>query len=101
MHIGNLGQQRYIRGRRSRFAAVTEYRTTKRLPLPFERVGDTNAIGLGVVDDIDLVISQRLVQVIGASRSLVVVGRRDAEVVDHAGWTKRPEQVVLPAAARR
>src|SRR5437763_5107083 len=96
---GDLCEQRYVRGSRAWLASMAKHRSTNFLPLLDKGVGDTNPIRLRIVDDVDLFVVQ-LGHIVSRSWSLVVVGRRNAEVVDLACGTQGREQIVFPAAAR-
>ncbi len=77
---GDLGQQRHIGGGRRWFTAAPQYGAAVGLPFSRERIGDTDAIGLSIIDDIGLLVPKCLVEVVRARRTLVIVRRGNAEV---------------------
>ena len=78
---------------------MTEHRSAKFLPLADEGVGNTNTVGLRIVDDIGLFCTL-LKEVVSSRWPLMVIRRRNAEVADLIGRSQGRQQIVLPAAAR-
>ena len=68
---------------------MPQHGPTKSLPFVDELISNTNIIGLGIIDDVNLAQVQGLVEVVSTSWPLVVIGRGDTEVAHLASRTQR------------
>src|SRR5579883_876351 len=87
MHRGNLRQQRKVRRGRAWLAAVTENGATISLELFDEGVGNADTVGFGVVNDVSLLVVQRLEEIVSTNATLVVVSGSNTEVIHLARRT--------------
>src|SRR5205814_470982 len=90
----DLSEQRYIGGSRTGLATTTQDCSAKRRPLFAEGIGNTDTVGLSIVDDIDALIIFRLVEVVGTRWALMAVCGGNAEVRHLASRTQRRHQVI-------
>src|SRR5947209_17795083 len=90
----DLSQQRHIGSSRTGLATATQNCSAKRCPLLAEGIGNTDPVGLSIVDDIDALIMLRLVEVVGTSRALMAVCCSNAEVGYLASRTQCRHQVI-------
>src|ERR1051326_3048522 len=72
-------------------------RTTIGDPLLAKGIGDHNAVCRSIVNDIYCVITLCLVEVVRASRTLVIIGGHNTEVGHFAGRSQSGDQVVRTA----
>src|SRR5690242_19861547 len=95
----DLREQRYIRGGCTWFAATPKHLSTISLPLFAEGIGNTNTIGLSIVDYIDAFVVLCLIEVVGACRTLVAVGGGNTEVGDLARGTQGRYHIICTTAS--
>src|SRR5438270_1132960 len=64
-----------------------------------EGIGNTDTIGLSVVNNVGLLVTLRLVEVVGTHATLVVVGGGNTEIRDFSRWAQGRDQVITASAA--
>src|SRR5215212_8201834 len=85
LQFGGRGEERGVVGRGLRGAVALDDLAAGALELLRERIAYTDAEGLGVVEDVDVLLAEVGEQEVGARRTLDRVRRGDADVVDLVG----------------
>src|SRR5207245_9815917 len=76
------------------FARTSQYSSANSLSRFGEGIGNTDPVGLSIVDDIDALIMLRLVEVVGTRWTLMAVCGSNAEVGHLASRTQCRHQVI-------